>query len=332
MTKILFVGEGTVSDAIRCQLPGLHLNKLGHDADFTVVDYRDARLLPLSGYDIAIFSRPHQDSLMLGYKRQGVKIITDMDDDFHTIPESHPGYKQVGKGDPNYLMKLDNSIYISDMVITATSELRTRLLPLNNNIKVIPNGWSADNFNWMVRRTMYKDRFIIGWGGTITHREDFQMCVNPIKRVLKTYPQAMVCIAGDHEIYNLLKAVPEKQKLFIPMTYYDLYPAVMGWWDVMLAPLLDNEFNRAKSDIKLVDAGAKGIPFICSDMPVYTNWPGGGIAIPDEDKSWYESMALLIEDKDLYRTLAHNGREAAKLREMTKLAKVWNGAIEEVMK
>jgi hypothetical protein len=332
MTKILFVGEGTVSDAVRCQLPGFHLNKLGFEVDFTALEYREGTLVPLMGYDAIVFSRPHHDSLITAYRRLGIPVIVDMDDDFHAIPEKHPGYKFVGKGDPYYLMKLDNCIYAASLITTATSILRDRLLPINKNIKVIPNGWSADNFHWLVKRSLYKDRFIIGWGGTITHREDFKMCVHPLMRFIKEYPQAMVCIAGDPEIYNMLKRIPEKQKLFVPMVSYDVYPAMLSLWDVMLAPLLDNEFNQAKSDIKLVDAGAKMIPYICSKMPVYSNWPGGGFEVGHESDEWYGALEYLFTHPDEAKTIARNGHDAARGREMTKMSKVWKEAIEGVLK
>lgn len=329
--KVLFVGEGTVSDSVRCELPATHLNKIDVEAKFTIIEWRDRPVMPLEGFDAVILSRPHHDSLMLAYKRMGVKLIVDMDDDFHAIPETHPGYQDVGRGDPYYLSKLDNCIYLADMVTTTTSLLRERLLPLNKNIRTIPNGWSADNFNWLVRRSIHRDRFVFGWGGTITHREDFKICVKPLQRILKEHSEAMVCIVGDVEIYKMLAGVHEKQKMFIPMMPYFIYPVSLSLWDVLLAPLIDNEFNQAKSDIKLVDAGAKGIPYICSDICIYRNWPDAGHKIPNEEDAWYQAMTSLISSPTLYAQFAREGQQAARMREMNNLAKVWKGIIEEVL-
>jgi glycosyltransferase involved in cell wall biosynthesis len=39
--------------------------------------------------------------------------------------------------------------------------------------------------------------------------------------------------------------------------------------NITFAPLIDNEFNKAKSDIKIVEAGALGIPCICQDLVTY---------------------------------------------------------------
>lgn len=41
--------------------------------------------------------------------------------------------------------------------------------------------------------------------------------------------------------------------------------------NVSIAPLADNTFNKAKSDLKLIESGAYGIPAICQDICTYEN-------------------------------------------------------------
>jgi hypothetical protein len=59
-----------------------------------------------------------------------------------------------------------------------------------------------------------------------------------------------------------------------------------------LAPLQDDEFNRAKSNIKQVDALAARIPWLASPLPEYQrmNECGRctGLIVPDGD--WFEAM------------------------------------------
>jgi hypothetical protein len=140
----------------------------------------------------------------------------------------------------------------------------------------------------------------------------------------------MICIAGDAEIYRLLATVPEHQKLFVPMVAYELYPTVLSLWDIMLAPLLDNHFNQAKSDIKLVDAGARGIPFVASNMGVYKEWLYGGTKV--DDNGWYEAIKTYVTDKELREEHAKQGKRYAKQRDMLELGVVWRNVIEEVIR
>jgi glycosyltransferase involved in cell wall biosynthesis len=327
MAKVLFIGEGTVTDNVRCKLPAMHLAKLGYETAYLELRFKDQSPLPDENFDLVIFSRPHHDSLMVSYKRLGVPVIVDMDDDFHAIPSAHPGYKFVGEGDMLYLAKLDNCMYLADKITVATENLKARLGAHNPNITVIPNGWSADNFNWMVKRSIHKDRFIFGWGGTITHRDDFKMCIGPIKSILKKYPQAMISIAGDLELYKHFINVPETQKLFMPMVDYYLYPVTLSLWDVLLAPLEDTYFNQAKSDIKLVDAGARGVPYIASNISIYQDWEGSGILVQPD--GWYNAMEQLIEHPELCQAMSARGEFLARKREMTVVAELWKQTIEE---
>jgi hypothetical protein len=43
--------------------------------------------------------------------------------------------------------------------------------------------------------------------------------------------------------------------------------------NAMVAPLQDNTFNRAKSDLKLIEASCYGIPIVCQDLVTYENAP-----------------------------------------------------------
>ncbi len=329
MKRILFVGEGTVSDDVRCKLPAVELSKRGYEVAYLQLAYRDNTPSPQADFDCVIFSRPHHTDLVTAYKRLGIPVIVDMDDDFHSIPETHPGYKHVGKGDLIYLMKLENCLYLADLLTITTNELKSRLSQFNQNTMLIPNGWSSGNFNWLVKRSRYRDNFIFGWAGTITHRADFQQVVAPMRAILKKHKNTMIMIGGDPEIYNIFANTPQDQKLFIPQVSYDNWPTMLAHMDVMLVPLLDDEFNRAKSDIKLVDSGAKGIPFIASNMPVYQDWPGGGVLVYENE--WFTAMDRMVSEPDYRKELSLEGRRLAQNRDMLVLVDKWVQAVEHVI-
>jgi glycosyltransferase involved in cell wall biosynthesis len=337
--KVLFIGENSVSDAIRCKLPAVELSKMQYaDVSYNVLPWHEDPPPPIAGLDAVVFSRPHHDTLLMAYKRMGVPTIVDMDDDFRAIPESHPGYKWVGMGNTHYMTKLENCISLGDRLVVTTDELKERLVNYRmgdyNSIHVIPNGWSSRDPHWLDKRSIYKDRIILGWGGTITHREDFQMIVGPVKQILREYPETMICIAGDTEIYQMFATVKEKQKLFVPMVPYEMYPITLSLWDIMLVPLLNNHFNCAKSDIKLVDAGAMGIPYIASNMPVYWDWPGPDLDSPGlivDDDAWYAAIKSLVIDEDKRKKMGKAGKKASRTREMMELGLLWRDVIEETI-
>jgi len=328
--RLLFLGEGGVSDAVRCILPMEQFNRTGYfDAIFQALPLGGRVVNLVEDVDVVVYSRPHHLELIKAYKERGAKVIVDMDDDFHTIPKSHPGYPYVGWGNPIGMKNMEMCLEIADLVTVTTNILVDRLQKFNKKpLKIIPNGWSALNELWSVRYE--HDTINIGWGGTITHKQDFALCKNRLIEIARQYPNVKIYIGGDYGIYEMLKSVREEQKEFIPMVPYDDYPHLLAYMDIWLAPLQYNDFNLAKSDIKLVDAGVKGIPFIASPLPFYMDWGGGGI-IAESSDAWREALTELVTDQELREGYGKEGRKLADEREMSKLFSLWADAVEEVL-
>ena len=61
------------------------------------------------------------------------------------------------------------------------------------------------------------------------------------------------CVVHDQGFFDALHT-PHKQ--FTPTCDYDTYMALLGQCEISLMPLGDTPFNRAKSDLKFIEAGA----------------------------------------------------------------------------
>jgi hypothetical protein len=64
--------------------------------------------------------------------------------------------------------------------------------------------------------------------------------------------------------------------------------------DVAVAPLQDNPFNRAKSNLKLLEYGWLGIPVVASDLEPYRDSP----AVLARAGDWIEAIHALAGDRD----------------------------------
>jgi glycosyltransferase involved in cell wall biosynthesis len=145
-----------------------------------------------------------------------------------------------------------------------------------------------------------------------------------LKAIFEQFPQTKMIVGGDMEIYNRFWYLPETRKLYLPYTPYDLYPYTLSRMDLMLVPLSNNKFNRAKSDIKLVEAGRLGIPWIASKTPVYQAWGTGGILV-DGVNAWYPAIQHMLEaTPDELESMAAAGKEQA-IRERSSqvLTQLW---------
>jgi glycosyltransferase involved in cell wall biosynthesis len=80
--------------------------------------------------------------------------------------------------------------------------------------------------------------------------------------------------------------------------------------NMMVAPLKDNNFNRSKSDLKLIEANAFGIPIACQDMCTYEDAP---FKFKTGDEM-IEVVREVLSKKGRYMNLSAKARAAANTR------------------
>jgi glycosyltransferase involved in cell wall biosynthesis len=106
------------------------------------------------------------------------------------------------------------------------------------------------------------------------------------------------------------------------MMPFDMYPSLLAHFDVLLAPLCDNAFNNAKSDIKLLEAGIRRIPWVASPRAAYTEWGAGGL-FAESTGAWETALTRLAHDPALAGRLGCEGRELADQREAAHIDRRW---------
>lgn len=303
--RILFYSTGEASD-FRMRLPATWLTREGLNIEYAAHPMRPN----WEKADVIVFLRPHiaRESLQTLAQciRAGKTIVVDIDDDFHSIPPGHPGYYYCGPGNPGLLRALELAIKSATVLVVSTPALAERYGALAQSTLVIPNGWDEENPNWY-KPPPKRQNLRIGWAGTATHLEDMRLIRSELIHFLRTYPEVQLAIGGDARIMDLFSPLPERQRLFLPFRPYHEYPNLLAEFDILLAPLADTPFNRAKSDVKLVEAGARCIPWVASALPAYRSWGTGGI-LAESPASWPDALATLVENPDLRLQLAEAGR------------------------
>lgn len=73
----------------------------------------------------------------------------------------------------------------------------------------------------------------------------------------------------------------------------------------MVAPLINNTFNKAKSNIKYIEACAYGLPVICQDMITYKDAP---LKFTTGDEM-IDQIATTIQDKQTYMKICRKARQ-----------------------
>ena len=84
--------------------------------------------------------------------------------------------------------------------------------------------------------------------------------------------------------------------------------------NVMVAPLQNNNFNKAKSDLKYIEAGCFGIPAVCQDIDTYKNAP---IRFNTGDEM-IDQIDLLTKSTSYYMKQSRDARAVAEDRFLEK--------------
>lgn len=80
--------------------------------------------------------------------------------------------------------------------------------------------------------------------------------------------------------------------------------------NMMVAPLKDNNFNKSKSDLKLIEANAFGIPIACQNLCTYEDAPFKF----DTGEEMIEVVRDVLSKKGRYMNISAKGRSAANSR------------------
>jgi glycosyltransferase involved in cell wall biosynthesis len=161
----------------------------------------------------------------------------------------------------------------------------------------------------------------IGWSGSVTHLEDLQLIEGEILSLNKSpYKDYKFMLAGFYDgdsIWHKYEKIFTSNYILDDNNYgrinaADVYSYAQAYnlMDIGLIPLRYNEFNRAKSELKMLEMGAFGLGVIVSDVESY-QWMSkhGKNCLVAGKKDWYKAMRRLIENPELRKDLGSQLKE-----------------------
>ena len=264
------------------------------------IDVSDGEM-QLEEVDILFMQRYMHDNLEKRIKfaqSNGQIIVNDVDDWYwglstknHAYKLSHPKHNK--KENVNHYKSIVSS---SDYVTVSTDYLAQRLSSfVRCPIIKIENSVDVNRFN--VKEHSDSDVPIVGWVGATNHRsgdlEELNGIVKPIFNAGEIRLQHSGWMPNSYSVAEAW-GLRDEDLILVPGAKAEDYPSILTM-DVGLAPLNDIPFNHAKSDIKLLEYSASGIPWIGSDLTSYRNlrdaWNVGRIA--KRPKDWIRNIKEL---------------------------------------
>lgn len=254
-------------------------------------------------------------------KEYGKPVFFDIDDlVFDTVYTDQLSYTQglnsVEKGNydagvRNYGYMLENC----DGAITSTNQLQEELYKYQSKVLLNRNLASDDliaiSSQYIKDYSQTSDIVKIGYfSGSISHNENFELIKPAIKQLLTKYSNVQLHIVGILDIPEDMKPF-ENQIVTHDYVDWDKLPALISEVDINLAPLVDSIFNRAKSEIKWIEAALVKVPTVASKIGAFSDVViDGETGLLATDDQWFDKLEALVLSPDLRQKLAESAYRA----------------------
>jgi hypothetical protein len=320
--------EGMVSSIYRSLVPMQALAHRGHSV------HVEERMMPadpniLLQCDVVQFCRSCDrlmQQLARGLKRSGVGVVWDNDDDIRTIPEDHPARTGLqGFSAQRITADMTNMMKLADIVTTPTEALAERYRAMSGaDVRVLEN-YLPPTFERPERVMPHGSAVRIGWLASYEHVQDAeQLRIRElIEHLLQRHAHLEIVSIG------LDLGVRSRRYEAIQFNVYAQLPIVLSHIDIGIAPLVDNDFNRIRSNVKLKEYAAVGLPWLASPIGPYAEMgeDEGGRLVPDD--RWYAELDALVRDADERRRLGFRGRRWAEGETIEHHIDRWEALLEE---
>lgn len=307
------------------------------------------------------YGAPNLQNMRFLQDKLKIPCVYEIDDYLHKVhPQSSAYYAYNPATNVERFKNIDAYLRDSKAITVTTNYLKNVYSIYNKNIYVLENYIDLDEiFTDEIRKTREcrrmeheaKGEIWIGWAGSNTHLPDLNVAKDAMIRILNEFPNVKLCLGGwdgffrdkEGKIHypetNPWKDVPENKKIVIPWAK-DMkdYPKMLSHFDIGIAPLEDNDFNRCKSDIKFKEYAGAGVPVIASSVEPYAKSIKNGVdGLLVQTKGavfndWYKKIKSLVENRELRLQMAENVQKRAIVEfDMDKNVYKWKDAYLEII-
>ena len=272
---------------------------------------------------IIIYRAPYSDvlaELCRLAKIDGKPVFFDIDDlVFDTLYTDQLNYTQnlsvVEKA--NYdanVLNYGRLLSLCDGVITSTNQLVEELR--NYASTVLLNRNMVSQKLLQISQSVAKsdkrhDQCVrIGYfSGSISHNENFELVKPALKALMSDNERIELHIVGHLDIPNDMRSLKDRIVVHPYVEWSDL-PTLIAQVDINLAPLVDSIFNRAKSEIKWLEAALVEVPTVASCIGSFQDMiVDGQIGLLAKENEWEEKLKLLILSQDLRKKIGRQAKD-----------------------
>lgn len=324
ITNLMLNPRESALSFLRAVIPFDSMRMLGCDVDFFDMNNFDLfNSENLKSSDILVLNREIPNiisAILINFcNENNIKIIYELDDNIFEIFDEHPFvdlYKNVCKGLKSVLKSVDG-------IVVSTDELRNKISFLQDNIFVYPNLLQESLIRKNLLNKKKNDRITLGYAGGLAHYKDTDVMfslwdllhsefdtklkfkiIGPIRRNLGDE------LKSNHIGRKIIDNIGSDSEYESNIEYiqgdkvYTEYLKILSFqnFDIGFAPLIANEFNNCKSNIKYLEYELFGTIGIYSNNRAYNTINKNFIEIAETEdiKSWFSKTKEIIQNYDFF--------------------------------
>ncbi len=218
-------------------------------------------------------------------------IVYMIDDLVNQIPEKSAAYKTMKRNFRDAKSRVRKALSFCDRAVVSTKPLAEFCQDMISDVIIVPNSLEKNAWLELESKRRQSNKLRVGWAGALQHQGDLEIIIDVVKQTAGEVDWIFMGMCPD-EIKPYIKEFHE------PVNISD-YPKVLASLnlDLAIAPLEDNRFNEAKSNLRLLEYGILGWPVICSDIFPYQNAPV--TRVENTTQSWLSAIRQAIDNQEL---------------------------------
>ncbi|WP_158784450.1 glycosyltransferase family 2 protein [Pantoea sp. BAV 3049] len=214
--------------------------------------------------------------------------VYELDDYILNVPIKNHHHKDFRQ---DMWKKMRRSLGFFDRFVVSTEPLAEAFKGMHSEIVVMQNHLPVQWWGNLQSQRRQGKKPRVGWAGGSSHTGDLEMIVDVVKE-----------FANEVE-WVFMGMCPHKLRPYVHELHYgvdiEIYPATLAALnlDLALAPVEENIFNSCKSNLRLMEYGACGVPVICSDVECYR----GDLPVTrvrNRFKDWRDAIRMHLNDLD----------------------------------
>ena len=282
----------------RMMLPASLLRKLGYAVTQAHPHGLHPEALAILDPDVIsfqMFQTERQMERIKAYKKAvpNAFYLYEIDDLFWAVPPD--SFHAQNPLLPTAKSNIRTTAKLCDAITVTTPELAEEMSRLTGmkDVRIIPNLVPHSFINAALngRRSdpIQTTKPRVGWAGGIGHGGDLKIIAEVMREI------------GDEVhwvFFGMLPpdVTPGENIEFHPGVPFADYPRMLGRLNLQLAlaPLEENDFNRCKSDLRILEYAAAGFAVLASKVSTYRNCPVA--TVPNTVEAWVKAIRSSIAD------------------------------------